>query len=339
MYHYLDPEGFRIFWIQVFGFRIFWIQKSIFHFLFLSTSHLSMTMTSAIYYYSVLALALIKGSNAFVPQSRILASPIVLCGHGSDSDRRTFISTAAIALGGAAAAAVAVPRSACAELDTADYLKTGMVSMPMGVSGQAGKAKPVTGVVLRDGSEASRDARSGNVLAEILVGKSTDPTPVLATFSSPWPLAKGGVFDVECRDASTGDGAFLAVAPAKGKGLSDLPNAFFTNSLFSSTGRFSFYGAPTDIKVKKSEMNGSYRYLEIVFSNLSQSTNAEIPRTALVAATIPQGTDDVIMLVGSATTNRWKRGGAEQTVRATVESFKCTLAPTSGIKVRARGSV
>lgn len=272
----------------------------------------------------------------------MLTSPTVLCGHGNDSnsDRRTFITTAAFALGSAAAAAVvAVPRSAYAELDTEDFLKTGMVSMPMGVSGQAGKAKPITGVVLRDGSEVSRDARSGNVLAEILVGKSTDPTPVLATFSSPWPLAKGGVFDVECRDASTGDGAFLAVAPAKGKSLSDLPNAFFTNSLFSSTGRFSFYGTPTDIKVKKSEMNGTYRYLEIVFSNLSQSTNAEIPRTALVAATIPQGTDDVILLVGSATTNRWKRGGAEQSIRETVESFKCTLAPTSGIKIRAKGSV
>lgn len=279
--------------------------------------------------------ALLEESHAFAPSSlpqhaAAASSNSALFGH---ADRREFLSKAAVA----AAGIVSVPLSASADIDTEDFLKTGMVAMPMGVSGQAGKAKPVTGVVLREGSEVSRDSRGG-VLAEILIGKSADPTPVLATFSSPWPLAKGGLFDVECRDASTGDGAFLTVAPAKGKAMSDLPKTFFTDSLFSSTGRFSFYGAPTDIKVKKSEVDGPYRYLEIVFSNLSQSTNAEIPRTALVAATIPEGMDDVVMLVGSSTSNRWKRG-SEKAVRDTVGSFKATLAPTSGMKIRAKGSM
>jgi len=41
------------------------------------------------------------------------------------------------------------------------------------------------------------------------------------------------------------------------------------------------------------------------------------------------------MLVGSANSNRWKNKGAEKSVRDTVESFKATLAPTSGMKVRA----
>lgn len=282
-------------------------------------------------------LALLEGSRAFAPSSHpqhhvpASRSATALFSH---SDRREFLSKAAIA----AAGIVSIPPSASADVDTDSFIKTGMVSMPMGVSGQAGKAKPVTGVVLREGSEVSRDGRSGSVLAEILLGKSSDPTPVLATFSSPWPLAKGGLFDVECRDASTGDGAFLSVAPAKGKNISDLAKTFFTDSLFSSTGRFSFYGAPTDIKVKKSEVDGQYRYLEIAFSNLSQSTNAEIPRTALVVATIPEGTDDVVMLVGSATANRWKRG-SEKAVRETVGSFKATLAPKSGMKIRAKGSV
>ena len=187
---------------------------------------------------------------------------------------------------------------------------------------------------MRDGEDPSRD-KKGNVLAEILVGSSSNPTPVLTTFQSPWKLENGGLFDVECRDAKSGDGAFLTVAKGKGKSLSELPKTFFTDALFSSTGRFSFYGVPTDIKVKKSDMEGNYRLIELVFSNLSQSTNAEIPRTALVSATIPEGTDDVIMLVGSATSNRWKRG-AEQPVRDTVKSFKATLAPTSGMKVRAK---
>ncbi|KAL7536819.1 hypothetical protein ACHAXR_007415 [Thalassiosira sp. AJA248-18] len=291
-------------------------------------------MMSAIYA-TVLALALLEGSKAFAPSAS--SSSITTTALFNSSNRRDFVSKAAsIAIGGAVV--TSVPRSASAELDTDDYLKTGMVSMPMGVSGQAGKAKPRTGVVLREGSDVSRDERSGNVLAEILLGKAADPTPVLATFSSPWPLAKGGLFDVECRDAKTGDGAFLTVAHAKGKSISDLSKSFFTDSLFGSSGRFSFYGSPTDIKVKKSEVDGSYRCLEIVFSNLSQSTNAEIPRTALVAATIPEGTDDVVMLVGSSTSNRWKRG-SEKSVRQTVESFKATLAPTSGMKVRAKGSV
>mmetsp|Transcript_33460 Transcript_33460/g.73759 ORF Transcript_33460/g.73759 Transcript_33460/m.73759 type:complete len:307 (+) Transcript_33460:46-966(+) len=246
--------------------------------------------------------------------------------------RRTVLTKAAAAV---SAGLLAHIQSASA-VDEEEFLKTGQVSMPMGVSGQAGKAKPITGVVLREGSEVSRDDRSGSVLAEILLGKSADPTPVLATFTSPWPLAKGGLFDVECRDASTGDGAFLTVSKSKGgKTIDDLPKSFFVDSLFSSTGRFSFYGSPTDIKVKKSETDGPYRLLEITFSNLSQSTNAEIPRNALVAATIPQGTDDVVMLVGSATANRWRKG-SEKAVRDTVGSFKATLAPTGGMKIRAK---
>lgn len=295
--------------------------------------HMTMALTL---YAIVLSLVMLTRSHAFSPSSppRYLTSSSskVLLSHHSD-DRRNFLAKF---VGGSVVAVIPQLSNA---VDTEDFLKTGQVSMPMGVSGQAGKAKPVTGVILREGSDVSRDERSGNVLAEILLGKAADPMPVLATFSSPWPLAKGGLFDVECRDSSTGDGAFLAVAATGGKReISDLPNAFFTDSLFSSTGRFSFYGSPTDIKVKKNEVDGPYRYLEIVFSNLSQSTNAEIPRTALVKATIPSGSDSVVMLVGSATTNRWKRG-SEKAVRDTVGSFNAAVAPSSGMKARAKSRV
>lgn len=222
-----------------------------------------------------------------------------------------------------------------AELDTDDFLKKGMVAMPMGVSGQAGKAKPRTGVILREGSDVLQ-SKKGDVTAEILVGKSSDPIAVLASFTSPWPLAKGSLFDVECREASSGDGAFLTVAKMKSSSsIGDLPKTFFSDAIFSPTGRFSFYGQPTDIKVKKSDVVENRRYLEVSFSNLSQSTNAEIPRTALVVATIPEGTDDVVMLVGSANASRWKKG-AEKSVRSTVESFRVSLAPKSGLKVRAK---
>mmetsp|Transcript_16415 Transcript_16415/g.23261 ORF Transcript_16415/g.23261 Transcript_16415/m.23261 type:complete len:291 (+) Transcript_16415:94-966(+) len=274
------------------------------------------------------ALLSIDAAAAFVhPQS---VQPPTSTTSLEAHQRREFLSSAAAAIVGS----TILPQYAAAELDTEDFLKTGMVSMPMGVSGQAGKAKPKTNVVLREGTDVLQ-SKKGDVTAEILLGKSSDPTPVLASFTSPWPLATGGLFDVECREASSGDGAFLTIAKGAPSSISDLPKTFFTENIFSPTGRFSFYGQPTDIKVKKSEVIDNRRYLEINFSNLSQSTNAEIPRTALVVATIPEGTDDVVMLVGSANASRWKKG-SEKSVRSTVESFRVSLAPTSGLKVRAK---
>mmetsp|Transcript_1837 Transcript_1837/g.3353 ORF Transcript_1837/g.3353 Transcript_1837/m.3353 type:complete len:294 (-) Transcript_1837:1737-2618(-) len=273
------------------------------------------------------ALLSIDAAAAFVhPQPAPATASTSLEAH----HRREFLSSAAAALIGSSI----LPKYAVAELDTEDFLKTGMVSMPMGVSGQAGKAKPRTNVVLREGTDVLQ-SKKGDVTAEILLGKSSDPIPVLASFTSPWPLAKGGLFDVECREASSGDGAFLTIAKGATSSVSDLPKTFFTDNIFSPTGRFSFYGQPTDIKVKKSEVVDNRRYLEISFSNLSQSTNAEIPRTALVVATIPEGTGDVVMLVGSSNASRWKKG-SEKSVRSTVESFRVSLAPTSGLKVRAK---
>ena len=155
-----------------------------------ATLHIMMSTSSAAFTYAtVVALALLGSSQAFTPSSHPLqlltpskSSSSVLYSH---HNRREFISNAAVIIGGGCS--LSVPQSAfAADIDTEDFLKTGMVAMPMGVSGQAGKAKPRTGVVLREGSEPSRDERSGNVLAEILVGKASDPTPVLATFSSPW---------------------------------------------------------------------------------------------------------------------------------------------------------
>ena len=82
--------------------------------------------------------------------------------------------------------------SQAAEVNVDSYLKSGGVPMPMGVSGQGGKMRPETGVVFRDGTEVSRDARNGDVLAEILLKSkgSSENLPVLTTFSSPWPLGK-----------------------------------------------------------------------------------------------------------------------------------------------------
>lgn len=226
---------------------------------------------------------------------------------------------------------------AWADTDVDDFLRSGQVGMPMGVSGQAGKSRPRTGIVFRDGSEVSRDAKTGNVLAEVLLGaESSDPTAALVTFTSPWSLAKGSLFDVECRNAEGGDSSFLSLTgKANGKSVESLPTAFFTKSLFSPTGRFSFYGPPTDVKVKKSYMSGNNRVIELGFSILSQSTGAEIPRLAIVVASIPEGTDEAVMLATSTTATRWRKG-TEKDCRKTAESFNVSLSPKTGMKVRAK---
>lgn len=240
----------------------------------------------------------------------------------------------------ATAAVIGGPSIARADVDTDDFIRTGMVSMPMGVSGQAGKSKPTTGVIFRDGTEVSRDQKSGDVLAEILVkdAKTGDMMPVVTTFASPWPLATGSVFDIECRDADTGDAAFVAVTPSVDQAsLADLKDSFFTKTLFSPTGRFSFYGQPTDVKVKTASVNDKYRVLDVSFSTLSQSTQTEIPRKARVVATIPEGSSQAVMLIASASALRWKKG-ADKKVIALSESFKATPAPQTGLKVRAKES-
>lgn len=83
------------------------------------------------------------------------------------------------------------------------------------------------------------------------------------------------------------------------------------------------------------ETNKNMRIVELGFSILSQSTGAEIPRNAIIAATIPDGTDEAVMLVGSSTSTRWKKG-TEAAVRKTVGTFSAVPAPKTGMKVRAK---
>lgn len=232
------------------------------------------------------------------------------------------------------AAAAAIQDS----LEVNEFLRTGIdLGGNMGVSSQAGKSRPQTGVVFRDGTDVLQ-GNSGEVSAEILVGTKAKPEAVLISFRAPYKLEKGSVFDVECRDGKTGDGAFLAVTgPAGGKALSELPASFFLDRLFDPTGRFSFYGPPTDVKVKKSVvLEDGRRMLELTFSNLSQSTNSEIPRNAVLMATIPRGTDNAVMLVASSNASRWRREGGQRRAMDIVDSFRAVPAPKTNLKLRAK---
>lgn len=148
--------------------------------------------------------------------------------------------------------------------------------------------------------------------------------------------ATGSLFDIECRDSDSGDSAFVAVSPSVGgSSLGELKDSFFVKFLFSPTGRFSFYGQPTDIKVKSSEMKDDYRIMDVSFATLSQSTQTEIPRKARVIATIPSGSKQAVMLVSSTSALRWKKG-SEKLVASTTESFRATPAPETSLKIRAQ---
>lgn len=115
--------------------------------------------------------------------------------------------------------------------------------------------------------------------------------------------------------------------------ITQIPQSFFLDQLFAPTGRFSFYGAPTNLKVKKSEIVDGKRIIQFSFANLSQSTNAEIPRTAIMVASIPEGMDQAVMLVGSSTTTRWNKG-SETAIRSTIDSFNAAPSPKTSLKVR-----
>lgn len=191
--------------------------------------------------------------------------------------------------------------------------------------------------LLRDGSEVSRDSRTGDVLAEILLqSPSGENVPVLASFVAPWPLASGTVFDVECRNPSTGDGAFLAVTPKLStSNIQDVKDTWLVDQLMGPTGRFSSYGTPTDIKIRGSSTNGNYRTMDVSFSTLSQSTQTELPRRARIVATIPEGTQQAVLLVGSASQTRWNQQ-SKDAIAAVTNSFRATPAPVSSLRLRAK---
>jgi hypothetical protein len=119
----------------------------------------------------------------------------------------------------------------------------------------------------------------------------------------------------------------------KGKSITDIDNSFFLENLLAPSGRFSFYGQPTDVKIKKSATKDDYRIIDLSFSTLSQATQTELPRKAQLVVTIPKGSSQAIMLVGSAPAARWKNGSS-QDIQSTVESFRAIAAPKSSLKLR-----
>ena len=108
--------------------------------------------------------------------------------------------------------------------------------------------------------------------------------------------------------------------------LSDLPDKFFTGAIFQAQGRFGAYGAPTDVRVLSSSSSDKSRSLELSFRALSPN-GADVPRHALVTAVQPEGSRDVVMLVGETSAARWK--SAEPAVRSIAGTLRLSTRKTS----------
>jgi len=159
---------------------------------------------------SVVVTSYIEEATSFNPQSQ-QSNHNVFTTSRRDLLRSAIAGVAAVSTISTASTPLTVPPANAAaaavqdSLDVENFLRTGIDSGGvMGVSSQAGKSRPETGVILRDGSEVSQD-RTGAVAAEILTGTKANPHAVLISFTSPWKLETGPVVDGECRHGRTGD--------------------------------------------------------------------------------------------------------------------------------------
>lgn len=185
----------------------------------------------------------------------------------------------------------------------------------LGAGTISSRSRPSTGVVLLEEVQESGEKNAPTISAELVCDGGVAAT---VTWKSEYPLIRGMFYDVEAR-AKSGEGAFLQVVPLpQGKGLNDVADSFFTKAVFSTEGRFGAYGAPTDIRVLSSS-KGQMRTLDLSFSALSPG-QTEVPRRAFVAALQPEGSTDVVMLVGGSTSQQWKK--AEPVLKKMASSLR-----------------
>ena len=202
----------------------------------------------------------------------------------------------------------------------------------LGAGTISSRSRPSTGVVLLEEVKEAGKKDAPSVAAELVCDGGVVAT---ATFDSEpgFPLIRGMFYDVEVRNKGS-DGAFLQVAALpSGKSMADVSDSFFTKAVFSTEGRYGAYGAPTDIKVVKSDKSETKRLLEITFSALSPNGN-EVPRKALVAALQPDGATDAVMFVAGSTSSNWK--SASPALRKMADSYRIARTRPTAILRKAK---
>lgn len=174
-----------------------------------------------------------------------------------------------------------------------------------GASGNDGitgaRSRPVTGVVLVDEVKESGPKNAPLVQAEIVLDGGIIAN-VEFQAQPGYPVNRGMFYDVEVRAAGRSESAaFVHVAKLpNGSSITDVEDKFFTKSIFATTGRYSAYGAPSNIKItKKSDKESTFRTLDVKFDVQSPS-GIELPEKITIAALQPKGTQDVVMLVGGS---------------------------------------
>jgi len=183
----------------------------------------------------------------------------------------------------------------------------------------SGKSKPELGMILVDAPKQT----GSSITAEAVL-----PSGRVAAISyeTKFNLVSGGYYDVESMATDGGDGAFVQIVTAPKGDLSSLKKDWFLQAICSVTGRYGSYGAPIDGKVLADDKSGATRMLDISFTVLSPSM-AEIPRRAVVSATQPAGSSEIVMLVSGCSATKWKKGG-EAAARFAATSFRVATRPS-----------
>lgn len=188
------------------------------------------------------------------------------------------------------------------------------------------KRRADSGLVRFGGGDAQL-FKAGEVLDTV---RSEDGSAVDISFAFPerWTLAKGPNLDV--RDVRTADSAYALVAPLpKGNSnVASLSKAFFTDLIFSATGKYGSYGAVDDFSVSKWELVSlnapagaaqEYRRFELKFNALTYNANT-VERRALVSATSLG--DSVVLVVAGCLGTRYK--AATDDLRSVQQSFRAS---------------
>lgn len=199
--------------------------------------------------------------------------------------------------------------------------------------GGLGKTRPQTGVVFRDPEAAADVAPSaaGDVGYELV---APDGTPVLLSFSAPWPLSRSAA-GIEARDIAGGfESAYVQVveAPRGVAAADDLRPGLLSEAVFGPAGKFGMYGVPTDIKIKKTPPRSGDAGAAVYQASFTALTPAmrESDRRAYISAAVAG--DGLFLLVTTTTAARF--GKLEGTLRAVADSFAAIPAPKSSLNPR-----
>ena len=213
--------------------------------------------------------------------------------------------------------------------------------------GGLGKTRPETGVVFRN-TDLTMDISSNNNNGVLSAGGdittelvTANGTPVILSFSAPWPMSRSAA-GIESRDLANPEAAYVQVSPlpnTKNNASAALPTSFFVDAIFGPQGKYGMYGTPTDIKVKKinlddntntKNVNANTAMYLASFTTLTPAMR-ESERKAYISVSIIDN-DTAFMLVTGTTAARFK--SQNDLLLKTANSFSCVPAPKSNLKTK-----